>query len=132
MAVFSITGVVLDGSGTQSTPTRQDLTMPQGEDVTLKLTVTGTNGSAFNITGYSGSMLLKVAQSNASSPVALSLPMTVTNGAQGTATFTLAAAISKGLSAVSYFYDVFITSGAGIRDEVVPTSLLTLNYAVGA
>lgn len=131
MAQFSISGVILDGTGSTSTPARQDLTFPQGEDVVFKLTVVGGSGAAFNITGYSGTMLWKTSQSIPSSPILLSLPLTLTSPTSGQGTFTLPAGTSKGFNQSMFFYDVFITSGSGAKDEVVPTSLITLNYAVG-
>jgi hypothetical protein len=131
MALFKINGVYVDGTGA-TLPTRQDLTFPQGEDVTVQVTVSGQNGTAINLTGYSGTMLWKVAQANSSMPVSLSLPLALTNPTQGIGTFTLSAGVSKTLTASMYFYDVFITSGSGAKDEVVPTSMVTLNFAVGA
>jgi len=134
MAQFALSGVVMDGTVGTSVPTRQDKTFPAGEDITFPLTVTGQNGTAINLTGYSGLMRWKVAQSNSSMPVALALTLSLTNPTQGQGTFTLTFGQSNLLYATAsmYFYDVFITSGAGLKDEVVPTSLITLNFAVGA
>lgn len=130
MALFKLSGVILDGTVGTSTPTRQDLTFPQGEDVTFQLTVTGQNGTAINITGYTGSMLWKFAQ-NMTMAAPVVLPLALTNPTSGVGTFTLSAATSKGLQQTMWWYDCFIASGAGLKDEVVPTSLITLNFAVG-
>ena len=131
MAIFKLSGCVLDGTTGTTLPTRQDLTFPQGEDATFQLTVSGQSGSAINITGYTGAMVIKIAQS-ASSVVALAtLALTLTAPLSGQGTFTLTSGQSKGFVSGLLWYDVFITSGGGIRDEVIPPSLMTLNFSVG-
>lgn len=132
MAVFKLSGVVLDGAGVSAVPTRQDLTFPTGEDIQFQLTVTGQGGAAFNITGYSGALVIKVAQSVASMPALATLALTLTSPTSGQGTFTLAGATTKGFSTGLLWYDVFITSGSGARDEVIPLSCMTLNFAPGA
>lgn len=130
MALFKIAGVLLDGTGT-TLPSPQNVTFPNGEDVTFQLTVSGQNGTAINITGYTGTLTIKTSQSVSSTPAIASLALTLTAPTSGQGTFTLPGATSKGYTSGLLWYDVFITSGAGAKDEVVPNSLLTINYSVG-
>lgn len=129
MALFKLSGVVMDGTTGTSVPTRQDISFPQGEDATFQITITGQNGTPINLTGYTGSMVWKYAQNSVmTSPLTLS--MALSNPTQGIGTFTLSATVSKGLTQSLWWYDVFI-SGGGSKDEVIPVSLLTLNLAIG-
>ncbi len=132
MAQFAMSGVQLDGSTGTLAPTAQNFSFPAGEDVVFTLTVTGVSGSPINLTGYSGAMVIKVAQSASSVLALATLALTLTSPATGVGTFTLPGSLTKSFSTGLLWYDVFITSGSGLRDEVVPTSLLTLNFAVGA
>lgn len=128
---ISLTGNLLDGSGTSFTTTaRQDLTFAQGVDVTFLITVNAQNGTPKNITGYTGRMTWRFAQ-NQTSPAPLVLPLTLTSPTGGQGTFALPAATSKGFNQSLWWYDVFIVSGSNASDEVIPTSLITLNVAVG-
>lgn len=131
--VLTLNGVIVDGtSPVTSTPTQQNSSLPVGQDVTVLVTVKGSNGAVVNLTGYSAVMTIK-------SPVGLSpvlnlaLVGTLSNPTQGQVQFTLTGAQLKAmLTGASYLFDVFTTNGSGGRDEVVPLSYLQLNPAPGA
>jgi hypothetical protein len=67
-----------------------DLTIPRGDKgYTLTFTVNDSAGSAFNLTGYT--VTLKVWRSGRSDRVLVNSACTITDAANGTCTYTLAA-----------------------------------------
>lgn len=133
--LVSVKGVIVDGSTPiTATPTRADLVLYQGQDTTIQITVTGSNGTAINITGYSATLTLKdrLLPTQGTPAVAKTYLATLTSPTTGVMTFSIPGADLKALSLISYWWDVFTTNGSGGRDEVVPTGLVTMNVAVGA
>lgn len=131
--IQALSGCIVDGtSPVTSTPTQQNLALPTGEDVTIKITIVGSNGTPVNITGYTGALTLKtqVGQQPIFSQV---FTGTIVNGPAGTMSFTLPGVTTKNLQTTfSYLYDVFTTNGSSGRDQVVPNSFIQFTSAVGA
>lgn len=133
--VISLSLVLVDGtSPVANTPTRQNWTAPQGADVTINGTLVGSNGTAVNITGYT-SLLLTIRTSPSTgiygSPVLTQLTGSIVSAPAGTMTWSLPGASTKLLTA-SYFFDVFVTDGAGKRNQVLPMSFCNFTPAPGA
>lgn len=129
MALISISGVLLDGTGT-AIPTRQDINV-YAQDTAISVTVKGQNGTVINLTGYSALMTIKAGPVPAPAAT-LILVGTLTSPTLGIVTFTMSRASAKGLQYPSYLYDVYITSAGNQSDEVVTTSMMTNNFSVGA
>lgn len=129
---LSIPGVIVDGSSpVTATRARADVVVYQGEDVSVVVTVTGSNGTAFSLAGYTATLTLKdrLLPSQGTPKTANTYSGTI---ASNTATFTIPGTDLKTLLQVSYWWDVKVTSGAGKNDFVVLDSLMTVNPAVGA
>lgn len=131
----AIAGVLVDGtSPVTKTPTQQNWNAPQGVDTTITLVVTGSNGTATNLTGYQ-SVTLKLKNAPANGPsvatTVAALAGALTSPTTGTVTFTLPGAQTKGLNG-NYVYDVFTANTTGLRDEVVPPSFVYFAPAPGA
>ncbi len=132
---LNIAGVVIDGSTpVTATPARTDVVVYQGVDVTVQVTITGSNGAATNITGWSGTLTIKdlLLPVEGTPAVVQTYPATLTNPTGGVMTFTVPGTAIKAMLLKSYWWDVFTTNNSGKRDEPVPTGLWTVNAAVGA
>lgn len=130
-----IPGVLVDGtSPVTATPARSDINVYQGVDTTVQVSVTGSNGAAFNLTGYTATMVVKdrVLPTSGQPRTSLSYSGTISSPTTGVITFSVPGSDLKALQLVGYWWDVFVTSGANKRDEVVPTGTMTVNVAVGA
>ena len=77
-----------------------------GEDITMSLTCLQSDGTAFNLTGYTAAGVLKI---NPSSAVALNLSPTIPTPANGV---VLVSVNTTGVAAGVYGWDVQITAGA--------------------
>ena len=91
---------------------KYNITMDQGSDFTLQLTVK-ESGVAKNLSGYSarGQMRTSASAENASA----SFVCTITNATGGTLTIALSATTTSGLSAGQYVYDVEIFTGSTVQ-----------------
>lgn len=129
----ALSGCIVDGtSSVTNVPTQQNLALPTGEDIQVQVTVKGSNGSAINITGYSGTLTLKT-QVGQQPIFSQTFPATLTTPASGVMTFTLPGTTTKTLQATfSYQFDVFTTNVSAQRDQVVPNSFIQFTAAVGA
>lgn len=130
--IVNVPGVLVDGTTpVTSTPARLDVVVYQGVDLTVVVNVTGSNGAAATLTGGTGALTVKdrVLPATGAPKVKKTYPATV---GTNTLTCTVPAADLKALDLVSYWWDVMYTSAAGKTDEVVPSGLMTVNFAVGA
>ena len=133
--LINIPGVVVDGTApVTAVPARTDLLVYQGVDTFLAVTVTGSNGTAINLTSGIGVLTIRDrVMPNQGTPSVLQTYVAVlTTPAAGLMTFTVPGAFIKSLVLKSYFYDVFLTNSGGFRDEVVPTSQFSVQQAIGA
>jgi hypothetical protein len=133
--LIALPGVLVDGTTPAAfTPTRADVNVYQGQDTTVQVTVTGSSGNPISLAGYTATMTVRDRLLPVSGLPSISILYagTLTTPAQGVVTFTIPGTDLKSLSLQSYFYDVFLRSTGGTRDEVVPTGLFTVNAAVGA
>lgn len=143
--IVALSGVIVDGTTpVTATPTAQALSIPQGTDATINLTVTGSNGTAIDVTGYSFTLSIKLPTALATAVATLT--GTVTDGPAGKVSFTLPGSTTKiapipatlNYPAVGaglygdYVFDVFSSDASGHRDEVVPESTFTVTWAPGA
>ncbi len=127
--LVKIQGILVDGSGT-ATPVGQAISLPQGMDATVQLSVTNQAGAAVDLTAYQGLRLTVKSASVGGIPIA-SIAAVISDPTHGVCTFTLPGATTRQLLG-TYVYDVVSTNGSGGRDEVVPDSFLEINQAVGA
>lgn len=129
---LSVPGVVVDGtSPVIAIPARVDVVVYQGQDTVVSVPVVGSNGSTFSLAGFTAKLVIKdrLLPSSGTPTTSKSYTGTISTNV---ATFTIPGSDLKALSLVGYWWDVFITSGSGARDEVVPTGTMTVNAAVGA
>lgn len=129
---ITVPGVIVDGTApVTATPARSDVVVYQGVDTTFVVPVTGSNGSAATLTGGTGVLTIidRVLPATGKPVTKLTYPATV--GAS-TLTFQVPGADLKALMLVGFWWDVMFTSLAGKVDEVVPSGLLTVNFAAGA
>lgn len=136
---INLPGVIVDASvptppATTAVPARQDIVVYQGVDTVIQVTVTGSNSVAFNLTGYTAQLTIKdrVLPSEGQPRFAKTYAGTLTNPTAGVVQFSIPGSDLKALNLVGYWYDAFVTSGAGKRDEVVQTSTVTVWAALGA
>lgn len=133
---INLPGVLVDGTApVTATPARQDVVVYQGVDTAIRVTVTGSNGLPIDLTGYTGALVVKDRLLPAEGQPRVTkgpYPAVLTSPALGIITFTVPGTDLKGLNLVGYWYDVFVTSSTAKRDEVVITSTMTVNAAVGA
>lgn len=130
--LISVAGVIEDGSTPISAvPTQQNVSAPQGVDAIVELTITGSNGSALNLTTYlSFSLVLKTAP--VGGKTLATLVGTATSPSTGVVHFTLPAATTKALNPGMYVFDIFTVNATGLKDEPMPNSWLSVTSAVGA
>lgn len=124
--IASLTGVVLDGSGSAA-QTPQPLILARGEHALYTATITTQAGAAFNLTGYSLTLTVKTKDG----VLLLQRAGVITNAAGGVATFELTR-VDTYLAAVDrYEYGVMITEIATGKDyAVIPESLFAIQDAV--
>ena len=92
--------------------TKSNLVIDQGSDFTVSLNVTNTDGSAFNLSGYSGACKLrKHWSSNVAHSLTCNTSSDVTNGVVG---LSANAAITGNISPGRWSYDVEVTSGTNV------------------
>jgi hypothetical protein len=101
--------------------TNYNTIIDQGADWYITFTYKDSAGAAINLTGYTAAMQLRSEPSDATSVLSLSSPsngITIT-GATGTIAVRATAAQTGAISEGYYYYDLEITSGAGIITRLV-------------
>lgn len=132
---LNVPGVIVDGTTPlTTTPTRADLVVYQGQDTVVQVTVTGSNGTAVNLTGYSAALVVKdrLLPTSGTPQWNKTYVGTLTSPTTGVVQFSIPGSDLKQMLLLGYWWDVFVTSGAAKRDEVVPASTMTVNPAPGA
>jgi hypothetical protein len=133
--IITVPGVIIDGTTpVTATPARLDIVVYQGVDTTIIVPITGSNGVATNITGWTGTLTLKDRLlPNQGKPAVLNTyAATLGTPTLGIMTFTIPGTDLKSLQLISYWWDVFTLNASSKRDEPVPYSLMTVNVAPGA
>lgn len=96
--------------------TRSDMIIDQGSTFSTVVTITDTDGSVVNLTGYTANSQIRKHATSASATATFS----VTNGGtSGQLTLGLDYANTAALTAGRYVYDVEVTSGANVRSRVL-------------
>ena len=88
----------------------------QGANYSNIITVSGTNGNALDLTGYTVASQMRKSYS---SSTAYNLNAAVYNASLGQVRMTLTAAQSEAIPPGRYLYDLEITSGSGAKTRVV-------------
>lgn len=92
--------------------TKSNLVIDKGSDFTVSLNVTNTDGSAFNLTGYTGACKLrKHWSSNVVHSLSCNTSSDVTNGV---VVLSANAAITGNISPGRWSYDVEVVSGTNV------------------
>jgi hypothetical protein len=92
-----------------------NITIPQGSDFEETFKSTESNGSASNLTGFSGEAKLKKHPTATSST---SFSVTITAGT-GLVAIAMTSGVTEGLSPGRYMYDIRLTSSAGAKSRLV-------------
>jgi len=92
-----------------------NIVIPQGADFSETFTSTETDGSASNLSGYSGSAKIK---KYPSSPTSVTFSVSIT-GATGEVSIAMTSGKTVGLDPGRYYYDVVLTSGSGAVSRLV-------------
>jgi hypothetical protein len=128
--IVELYGVVTDASvpaGTipRKVPTRQDLLVPRGEALTVRLTVYKQDHAVKDLTGCT--LKLGLRQFRDEEAPRLTREATLTTPISGQAEVELLPADTFFLSEFAqYFFDIQLTDPAGDRFQVVPSSVLTV------
>ena len=133
--IYNVPGVVVDGTvPATATPSRTDLLAYQGVDTFLVVAVTGSNGTAVNLTGYTATLTIRdrVMPNQGAPSVLQTYAATLTTPLSGIMTFAIPGAFLKSLILKTYWFDIFTTNVGGFRDEVVLTSMISIQQALGA
>lgn len=96
--------------------TQANIFIDQGANYSNIITVTGTSGTALDLTGYTVASQMR--KSYASS-TAFSLNPTIYNAVNGQVRMTLTAVQSEAITPGRYLYDLEITSSGGVKTRVV-------------
>lgn len=92
-----------------------NISIPQGADFTETFLSKESNGSASNLSGYSGIARIK---KHSAATTSKSFSVTIT-GATGEVSIAMTSGITKDLEPGRYYYDVKITSGSGAVSRLV-------------
>ena len=96
--------------------TRSDMIIDQGSTFSTVVTITDTDGSVVNLTGYTANSQIRKHATSANTQATF----TITNGGtSGQLTLGLDYANTASLAAGRYVYDVEVTSGANVRSRVL-------------
>jgi hypothetical protein len=101
-----------------------DISHPQGASFDRTFTVT-VNGSALNLTGYTGACQVRVTFDDTS---ALFTPTVTLGGTAGTIVVTTPATTTAGVAVGNYQYDVWLTQGTTSYPILVGKYALTGRY----
>src|SRR5215216_3847179 len=124
--ILSLTGIVRDASvPAESLPAQipfvQPISLPRGEDLTIKLKVLRESGAAQNLTGWTVKLGLRKFRRDADDIFAKTA--TITDAANGLADIVVVSTDTIGLDEFfAYLFDVQGTDGATKRWQLVPSS----------
>ncbi len=125
--IAALAGVILDGTTATKSQAVQDLTIPEGEYSEVTLTVTGQNGIAINLTGYTAKL---TARKSSSTTALVDYSIAPLVAASGTAKFVFLGADTDQHRGV-YQFDVWIVETSTEKAyRVVPVSQLTITDAM--
>lgn len=96
--------------------TQANIFIDQGANYSNIVTVSGTNGNALDLTGYTVASQMRKSYT---SSTAYSLNATVYNASAGQVRMTLTASQSEAIPPGRYLYDLEIASGSGAKTRVV-------------
>jgi hypothetical protein len=96
--------------------TQANIFIDQGSNYSNIITVSGTNGSALNLTGYTVASQMRKSYS---SSTAYNLNAAIYNATAGQVRMTLTATQAEAIPPGRYLYDLEITSGSGAKTRVV-------------
>lgn len=96
--------------------TQANIFIDQGANYSNIVTVSGTNGNALDLTGYTVASQMRKSYT---SSTAYSLNATVYNASAGQVRMTLSASQSEVIPPGRYLYDLEIASGSGAKTRVV-------------
>jgi|LWDU01.1.fsa_nt_gi hypothetical protein len=91
-----------------------NITINQGTDYSLTVTIADDNGDPLDLTGYTLAAQIRKTYTSSTST-----PFTVTTGAAGVITLSLSNETSAGLPAGQYVYDLVTTDTADINVRVI-------------
>lgn len=123
--ILELTGVLADASHPAPTvqpkePTRQDIRLPRGEPLTIKLTVLKQDHSPYDLS--TATVRLGVRQFLDDPAAAITKQATITDFPGGLADIVVAAVDTQSLlQNCDYFFDVQLTDGS-LRYQIVPVS----------
>lgn len=95
---------------------KANLLIDQGADFSTIITVTDDNGTAVNLSGYTGAAQMR---KHYTSPTAYSFTVTVSNSSSGEVTLAVNSSYSNTIPAGRYVYDCELTDGSGIKSRLV-------------
>ncbi len=126
--ITALSGVVLDGtSPVTAAQSVQNLEIPEGEYSEIAITITGQNGTAFNLTGYE---LWLTARRNRNAVPTLESEGEIVSAAAGTAKFSIPS-VDTDSQRGTYTYDVYIIETATEKAyRVVKASILEISNAM--
>tara|TARA_R100001377_G_scaffold44329_1_gene25246 strand:+ start:1200 stop:1532 length:333 start_codon:yes stop_codon:yes gene_type:complete len=96
--------------------TRSDMIIDQGSTFSTVVTVTDTDGSVVNLTGYTANSQIRKHATSSGATATFGIS---NGGTNGQLTLSLAHANTSAITAGRYVYDVEVTSGANVRSRVV-------------
>ena len=96
--------------------TTSNIFIDQGSNYSNIITVSGTNGAALNLTGYTVASQMRKSYT---SSTAYSLNPTIYNATGGQVRMILTAVQSAAIPPGRYLYDLEITSASGVKTRVV-------------
>lgn len=111
----------------QYAPTVQPITVAQGTDLDVRISVIDSYGAAVDLTNCS--VVLGIRPSIDVDPVIQRLAV-VTDAAAGLCVCSFAASETGALDVATYVYDVWLTQGNGLRSQLVPSSNWIVTAAV--
>jgi hypothetical protein len=130
--IVPLVGVVPDGTTPVSaTPEQQPFSVSQGVDVTIQLTATGSNGTAINLSTWSG-FRLTIRRASIGAPIVATLTGGAPQSSGQPAVFALPGSLTATLAFGGYLYDVFGIDSNGQHQQPVPNSWIQVNLAAGA
>jgi hypothetical protein len=92
-----------------------NIAIEQGADFESTFTITNANGSVYPLTGASASAKIKKFSSSTTS-YSFSTTITVATGA---ITLAMTDTVTSTITPGRYFYDILVTSSAGIKTRVI-------------
>lgn len=93
-----------------------DITIEQGADYALELTIKDGTGAAINLTGAT---LQAHIRERWDGPKVAEFTVQVNNAAQGRAGLYMTGAASEGISPLAAFYDLLLIRATGVRQRVI-------------